>query len=257
MNAMHHQLRTPLTLSRRAILAAATAATTSLVLPGAKSALGQTPAATPVPTRLRCSINYDVGTEFLPGITTRPASQQHYLEQELQIIRDQLHAPMVGIFGSDIDRLFTGALVAVETGLDVRMQPRFINVPSETQLIQSLVTAAAYAEALNGYDREIVFDIGCEMTFFAYGLVPGDSYDTRVAYAIAHPEQFDESSARLNELFSRIVPEVRKEFSGRITYSSGEWEQVDWSIFDIVGIDLYRDAENAATFTNTRSKSVV
>ena len=39
-------------------------------------------------------------------------------------------------------------------------------------------------------------------------------------------------------------------FGGPLTYSSGPWEEVDWSGFDIVGIDLYRDAENEATFVD-------
>jgi hypothetical protein len=33
-----------------------------------------------------------------------------------------------------------------------------------------------------------------------------------------------------------------------VTYGSGSWEEVDWSIFDFVSVDLYRDATNRATY---------
>ena len=43
---------------------------------------------------------------------------------------------------------------------------------------------------------------------------------------------------------------IRPIFGGQLTYSSGPWEEVDWRPFDVVGIDLYRDTENAATFVD-------
>ena len=39
-------------------------------------------------------------------------------------------------------------------------------------------------------------------------------------------------------------------FGGPVTYSSGTWEDVDWRPFDLVGVDLYRDRYNAATFAD-------
>ena len=43
---------------------------------------------------------------------------------------------------------------------------------------------------------------------------------------------------------------VRRVFGGQITYSSGPWESVDWADFDVVGVDMYRDASNHATFVD-------
>jgi hypothetical protein len=34
-------------------------------------------------------------------------------------------------------------------------------------------------------------------------------------------------------------------FGGPVSYASGIWEEVDWSGFDVVGIDGYRDEQNA------------
>ena len=53
---------------------------------------------------------------------------------------------------------------------------------------------------------------------------------------------------RLNAFLDDAVTTIRPLFGGRLTYSSGTWEQVDWRRFDVMGIDLYRDAGNEATF---------
>ena len=49
---------------------------------------------------------------------------------------------------------------------------------------------------------------------------------------------------RFNAFLAQAVAAVRQQFAGLVTYASGAWEQVDWSLFDIVGIDAYRDAGN-------------
>ena len=47
----------------------------------------------------------------------------------------------------------------------------------------------------------------------------------------------------LNRILKSIVTAVRSEFKGPVTYSSGTWESVDWSMFDIVGVDYYYNGE--------------
>ena len=51
---------------------------------------------------------------------------------------------------------------------------------------------------------------------------------------------------QLNEFLAGVVADARRRFGGRITYASGTWEPVDWTPFDIVAVDAYRDADNAA-----------
>jgi hypothetical protein len=55
-------------------------------------------------------------------------------------------------------------------------------------------------------------------------------------------------NAGLNAFLADAVRTTRPIFGGDITYSSGPWEDVDWSDFDIVGVDMYQDKWNAATF---------
>jgi hypothetical protein len=42
---------------------------------------------------------------------------------------------------------------------------------------------------------------------------------------------------------------ARSKFNGPITYGSGSWESIDWSGFDFVTVDHYRNADNAATYS--------
>lgn len=44
----------------------------------------------------------------------------------------------------------------------------------------------------------------------------------------------------LNAVLARLEAAVRPVFGGPLTYASLPWEQVDWSRFDIVGVDHYR-----------------
>jgi hypothetical protein len=49
---------------------------------------------------------------------------------------------------------------------------------------------------------------------------------------------------KLNDFLLKLVEVGRKNFKGRITYSAGCWEAVNWNIFDIIGIGLYLDYTN-------------
>ncbi len=41
---------------------------------------------------------------------------------------------------------------------------------------------------------------------------------------------------------------ARARFGGPLTYSAGEWEQISWTPFDVVGLSFYRSALNEATY---------
>ncbi len=80
--------------------------------------------------------------------------------------------------------------------------------------------------------------------------MPGDTRDERMQWLMslgAKPETAMDSlgqmSQRLNAILRQLATAVREEYKGLLTYSSGTWENVDWSLFDIVGIDYYRNGE--------------
>src|SRR5258708_1753382 len=53
---------------------------------------------------------------------------------------------------------------------------------------------------------------------------------------------------RLNSFLAKAAVMVREHFHGQLTYASGSWENVDWDVFDIVGIDYYREKFNKKTY---------
>lgn len=254
------------TISRRAALARLAAIGITIPTLSAKSTdqAGATPVASPpaspdaatpsgasAPLTHR-GINYDVGTEPAPGVTTRPDSDRAFLKPEFEAIRDELHCTTVGIFGDTVDRLVEGATAAIDTGLHARLQPRLINASIEDTL-STLADLGNAAEQLNtdGDETEIILDLGCELSLFAVGIIPGDTFDERLTYLLENLDQLPEFNDRLGTMLDDAITRARASFSGRLIYSSGSWEEVDWSGLDIVGVDLYRDEYNAATYVDT------
>jgi hypothetical protein len=210
-----------------------------------------TNSATPSPTPaglVHKGINYDVGTRLLPAFTSREQLPREFMVQEIGAIRDHLHCTSIGIYGSDTDRLIEGATVAADAGLHVWLQPRLTDTGVDDTLRQIAEVATA-AEALASRGPGIVFDVGCELTLFAQGIIPGESFDERLATLLATLDQIPVYNEQLNDLLRRAVTETKAHFSGPVTYGSGSWESVDWREFDYVGVDLYRDATSEADYT--------
>jgi|GEM_PF-126745 len=204
-------------------------------------------AGNPIPHR---GINYDTGTNYdeEPGYISRPDAHRAFFSAEIAAIRDQLHCTTICLYGSEPDRLIEAATIAIDAGLNVRIQPRIVGglVDQLPAIVQEIARSAAAIEITG--DTEIVFDLGCELTIFASGIIPGTLLDERLVYLLEHLDELPVFSEKLNELLARITTGVRRVFPGRLTYSSGSWEDVDWTNLDIVGIDLYRDATNAENY---------
>jgi hypothetical protein len=52
---------------------------------------------------------------------------------------------------------------------------------------------------------------------------------------------FDE---KFMDFIRKMVEVGRRNFSGKISYSAGWWEEIDWNIFDIIGVGIYLDSGN-------------
>ncbi|MDK1474610.1 hypothetical protein QNO07_14465 [Streptomyces sp. 549] len=86
-------------------------------------------------------------------------------------------------------------------------------------------------------------NVGCELTLFDQGIMPGRTFGHRTA--LLGPLYFLRPvfDIRLNRLLRRLGRSARDAgFDGPLTYGSGTWESVDWSRFDMVGVDYYLDA---------------
>ena len=186
----------------------------------------------------RRGVNYDVGRVL--GGDFRPDYDPEVVGRELAIIQRDLHCNAVKICGRDIGRLVTAAERALDLGLEVWLSPELWNKSPDTTLAY-IVRAADAAERLRRrWPERVVFSVGTELTFSMRGIVPGRSYARRTRLpALRDALRTRAPHTRLQIFLARAVAAVRKVFRGPVTYASLPFEQVDWTLFDIVGIDHY------------------
>ncbi|MEV5746584.1 hypothetical protein AB0L00_02100 [Actinoallomurus sp. NPDC052308] len=192
-------------------------------------------------------INYDTG--FLPGgRNSREVFDPDVVRREMRIIADDLHCTAVRISGGDPERLTVAAEHAAAAGLEVWFAPFPCELTTE-QMLPLFTDCAERAEDIRRGGTEAVLVTGCEVSLFAAGFIPGDDVYARIdALVSGDPAVYAtmrEVPARVNAFFAETVAAARKRFGGRITYAAGPWEDIDWTPFDLVGVDAYRAAENA------------
>ncbi|GLY67437.1 hypothetical protein [Amycolatopsis taiwanensis] len=195
-------------------------------------------------------INYDTG--FLPGdALSRKTFDPEIVRRDMAVISGDLHCDAVRISGREPERLTIAARHAVDAGLEVWFAPFPVDLPAD-RLLPFFADCAQRAEALRREGAQIVLVAGCELSAFCGGFIPGETYGDRLrAMAtadLAWWSSLASASEHLNSFLSAVAATIRTEFGGRITYASAPWEFIDWTPFDIVGVDAYRAAYNADTF---------
>ena len=195
-------------------------------------------------------MTYDTG--FVKhGRNSRKRLDPAVVRRELAIIRDDLHCNAVQITGGDPGRLESAAEAAAELGLEVWFSPYPLELDPE-QILALLRDCAARAERLRRRGADVVFVTGVELSVMSRGFLPGDSPEQRVAALMSRPEERAETirklGLRINTFLSNAVAAVRAEFQGKLTYSSIQLEQVDWTPFDFATYELIRSAEVADRF---------
>ncbi|WP_243450461.1 abortive infection protein [Desulfosporosinus sp. Sb-LF] len=202
----------------------------------------------------RKGINYDIGT-FTRGkeSSSRDIFDPVIVQREMEIIKNDLHCNAVRISGQDIARLTTAAEYALQQGLEVWFSPAFVDA-NEQETLTYFAECAKAAERLRSQSPRIIFVAGCEFTFFMKGLVEGNTAFDRIG-TFMKPWRLLKSTIlkgpfnkRLNEFLAKATTVVRENFHGQLTYASGPWENVDWSLFDIVGIDYYCESHNKKSY---------
>ena len=206
-------------------------------------------------TMLR-GVVYDCGLMFNGKNLSVEDFNPKQVAYDMDVIRHILQCNSVRVEGEDLERLRTASKLAKEQGLQVYFNPwKHAAGPEET--IMYMTKAARVAEELRQEGVNIVFVAGCEYSLFSQGAVPGDTFDEHIAWLMSlgklQPQeamtQLGDMNKKLNAILSKIVTGVRKVFKGKVSYSSGTWEQVDWNLFDIVGIDYYRNGESSEAYT--------
>jgi hypothetical protein len=177
------------------------------------------------------------------GQNWRPMLDAVEVHRELEIISHDLHCNAVRICGQDLDRLVRAGQDALDQGLAVWISPELWD-HSPTDTLDHIAEAARRAEELRAYrPGRVVFTVGSELTLFMRGILQGDTFLER----LHHPSfreriRSGEHNAPLDAFLARANDAVRQVFKGAVTYASVPLETVDWSRFDVVAVDLYRDA---------------
>jgi hypothetical protein len=196
----------------------------------------------------RKGVCYDVGRVML-GQDWRPDFDPAVAHRELEIIRNDLHCNAVRICGEDVDRLMVAGKDALNLGLEVWLSPELWDKsPEET--LEYVAEAAKRAEELRQqWPERVVFSAGSELTLFMCEIVAGNS----VLERLGNPSFWETvrsgtHNAPLNAFLTKANQAIRQFFKGRVTYASAPLETVDWSQFDFVCTDLYRDARVREVF---------
>ena len=188
-------------------------------------------------------ITYDTGSEYNPGESSRAIWSEDLMRREIDTIQRQLHGNAIGIYGGNIERIVAAAEYAAEIGLQVWLQPRPIDVSPDGALDQ-LAQLATRSERLRQRHGHVNIAIGCELSVFLSGLIPGSNYTERIEHLVRGRVDLAATAQSLNAFLSSAVACVRRDFAGSVTYGAGPWEwpAIDWSVFDFVGIDHYMDS---------------
>ncbi|MBV1939039.1 hypothetical protein KUF83_21130 [Streptomyces sp. BV286] len=173
------------------------------------------------------------------------------MRRDLEVIARELHCTTVMLIGDDGKRLIDAARVALATGLDVCLRPHVPDVP-RSRLLENL---DAVAEAAEGLRREhpdrVTLLVGSEFSHTAPGIVPGPRSFLRLKLIVRFRRVLRRRiDRRLHELLTAAVTVARRRFDGPVSYAAAGWEHVDWSLFDVVGVSLYRSRRNHATYAD-------
>src|SRR5499425_828640 len=203
-------------------------------------------------------INYDTG--FYPGGRGR---REHFdadvVRREMGVIARELRCTAVRISGGDPGRLSVAGEAAAAEGLEVWFSPFPCELAAD-QLAPLFADCADRAEHLRRSGANVVLVTGCELTLFAAGFLPGGTFHERIERLKSPGPRLYAAFARLpgklNGFLAATAEAARSRFAGPLTYASGMWEPVDWSPFDIVAVDAYRDAGNAGSFRSKLGKQL-
>lgn len=220
------------------------AGTASAGLAGALLPAG--PARATEPRRGLChrGVVYTVGDGDTPGTAFRAAR----MRKDIRVIRDELQADTVEVTGNGVERLTATAAEAAERGLHIWLQPTLGDVP-ERDILEHLAETGRFAERLRRQGASVDFSVGCEFWLFVPGIVPGATVLERVRNLLEGRVDHARMQRRLDRFTMKAAAAGRSVFRGRLSYAAAQDDQVDWSLFDIVGIDYYSYFRDRADHT--------
>lgn len=196
-------------------------------------------------------MTYDTGF-VRDGETSRKHFDPADVRRDLIAIRDDLHCNAVQLIGGDPGRLELAATITAELGMEVWFSPYPLALPAD-EILALFADCAERAERLRKTGAEVVFVAGVELTLMNPGYLPGAHPGERVEALLgAEPQRkvelITELSRELNDFLGKAVTTIRDRFAGQITYCAVPLERVDWTLFDVVAVELIRSAAVADRF---------
>lgn len=169
----------------------------------------------------------------------------------LRVIAEELHCTTVMLIGTDTDEHVAATQSALDAGLDVYLRPYYADKPRADLLAHLERTAAAAEELRARHPGRVTLLLGSEFSLTSPGMIPGPRVFVRLQILVRPRLRrlFDRRIARkLDALLTDALATARRRFHGPITYAAGAWERVDWSGFDVVGVNLYRTGTDHAGY---------
>jgi hypothetical protein len=160
------------------------------------------------------------------GETPATAWSARRMRADLRATRDELHADTVDITGDGVDRLTATAAEAAELGLHIWLQPTLGDVP-ERDILEHLAETGRFAERLRHQGASVDFS------------VPGATVLDRVRNILDGTFDPARMQRRLDAFTKKAATLGRSVFHGNLSYAAAQDDEVDWTLFDIVGIDYY------------------
>ncbi|MFF7524701.1 abortive phage infection protein [Streptomyces pseudovenezuelae] len=216
-------------IDRARFLAGAAAVGAAALLPAGRADAGGRPRGL-----RRHGVVYTVGAGETPGTAWSTAR----MRGDIRAIRDDLHADTVDVTGDGVERLTATAAEAAERGLHVWLQPTLGDVPRR-DILDHLAECGRFAERLRRQGASVELSVGCEFWLFVPGILPGDTVLERVRNRIRGSYDPVRMQRELDRFTARAAEVGRSVFDGRLSYAAAQDDEVDWNLFDVVGIDYY------------------
>jgi hypothetical protein len=177
---------------------------------------------------------YEVGD----GATPETSWNHARMHRDVGVIKTELHASTVSVYGDGVERLAATASAVADRGLHVWVQPRLGDCP-EQEILDHLAETGRQAEQLRRQGARIHLSVGCEFVLYVPGIVPGADVLERVQNLLDGNFDRDRMNRLLRRFIARAATVGRSVFHGDLTYAAAQDDIVDWRLFDIVSIDYY------------------
>ncbi|MFC8564919.1 abortive phage infection protein [Streptomyces sp. NPDC057245] len=191
----------------------------------------------------RRGVVYTVGAGETPATAWDPAR----MRADVRAVRHDLHANTLDVTGDGVERLTATAAEAAEQGLHVWLQPTLGDAP-QRDILEHLAECGRFAQRLRRHGASVELSVGCEFWLFVPGIVPGETVLERVENLENGTVDFERMQRRLNAFTARAAAVGRSVFDGRLSYAAAQDDDVDWALFDVVGIDYYSYHRDPAAY---------